>query len=158
MLLHISFKTDLVNILKQFLLRFPEANKVLSLSPFLPFFFFFFFPCFWAGGADCTKVRDEPELEPETWILQDLASGPSLVPPASLPWLPLFPKGARPALGVWDVAGWEPDPKPPSAHSQGGLRTKTCTYTPCSGSSLTIVQNLELMTSSFDSSDCRNFP
>lgn len=65
MLLHISFKTDIVNILKQFLLIFIEANKVLSLSFFLSFQFSFF-PCFWASGADCTKVRDEPELAPET--------------------------------------------------------------------------------------------
>lgn len=41
MLLHISFKTDIMNILKQFLLTFPEANKVLSLS-FFPFKFSFF--------------------------------------------------------------------------------------------------------------------
>lgn len=45
-LLHISFRTDVVNILKQFLLIFTEARKVHSLCLFFPQFFWGFFSLF----------------------------------------------------------------------------------------------------------------
>lgn len=105
MLLHISFKTDIANILKQFLLIFTEANKVLFCpSSFLSSFLFF--PCFWASGADCTKVRDEPEVTPEP--PRGWTSGPSFTALAFQ--TPSAPPGASAALGVQDQAEREPGP------------------------------------------------